>query len=185
MAKRKRVVKTAKRHVVKSPYFMQPGKRGQVIVLHRACGNRAVPKVCGNMPSRAHAKMLIAQLERAEGAVKDLFLEATDDGIEALEAILSACCEEVMKRAPRVHSDGGSGGGAKSHPDGGGDTAAARPRRSHPRQRDPRRQGGGQGGHRQRGPRPYQAPESGDAPRGDASPTRDDDRGDGYNAAAV
>jgi hypothetical protein len=90
---------------------MQPGKRGMVIVLHRACGNRVVPKVCGTMPSRAHAKMLIAQLEKAESAVKDLFLEATDDGIEALDAILAACCEEVLRRGPRVHEGGGNGAG--------------------------------------------------------------------------
>jgi len=47
-----------------------------------------------------HAKMLITQLEKAESAVKDLFLEATDDGIEALEAVLAACREEVLRRAP-------------------------------------------------------------------------------------
>ena len=41
------------------------------------------------MPSRVHAKMLMSQLERAESVVKDLFLEATDDGIEALEAVLN------------------------------------------------------------------------------------------------
>ena len=89
---------------------MQPGKRGVVVVLHRACGNRVVPKVCGEMPTRTHAKMLISQLERAESVVKDLFLEATDDGIEALEAVLAACREEVLRRGPRVH-EGGSGGG--------------------------------------------------------------------------
>jgi len=90
---------------------MQPGKRGMVIVLHRACGNRVVPKVCGTMPSRAQAKMLIGQLEKAESAVKDLFLEATDDGIEALDAILAACCEEVLRRGPRIHEGGATGGG--------------------------------------------------------------------------
>ena len=79
---------------------MQPGKRGSVVVLRKPCGNRISPKVCGMMPSRVHAKMLIAQLERAESVVNDLFLEATDDGIEALEAILAACCEEVLKRGP-------------------------------------------------------------------------------------
>lgn len=83
-----------------SAYFMQPGKRGAVIVLRKPCGNRISPKVCGMMPSRVHAKMLITQLERAESVVNDLFLEATDDGIEALEAVLAACCEEVIKRGP-------------------------------------------------------------------------------------
>jgi len=119
MAKRKRgggPPRIAKHPVSKSPYFMQPGKRGVVVVLHRACGNRVVPKVCGEMPSRTHAKMLISQLERAESVVKDLFLEATDDGIEALEAVLAACREEVLKRGPRVHEGGGDGGAT---PDGG------------------------------------------------------------------
>src|SRR4051812_18497667 len=115
MAKRKRggggPPRIAKHQISKSPYFMQPGKRGVFVVLHRACGNRVVPKVCGEMPSRTHAKMLITQLERAESVVKDLFLEATDDGIEALEAVLAACREEVLRRGPRVHEGGGSGGG--------------------------------------------------------------------------
>ena len=54
------------------------------------------------MPSRIHAKLLIQQLERAESVVKDLFMEATDDGIEALEAVLAACREEVIKRGPQL-----------------------------------------------------------------------------------
>jgi hypothetical protein len=86
----------------KSDYFMQPGKRGTVIVLRKPIGNRATAKVCGVMPSRVHAKMLMNQLERAESVVKDLFLEATDDGIEALEAVLQACCNEVLERGPKV-----------------------------------------------------------------------------------
>jgi hypothetical protein len=138
MAKRKRggPPRIAKHQVSKSPYFMQPGKRGVFVVLHRACGNRVVPKVCGEMPSRTHAKMLITQLERAESVVKDLFLEATDDGIEALEAVLAACREEVLRRGPRVHEGGTSGGetGGGS-PDGSADTAgrgAPRPRRGRP-----------------------------------------------------
>jgi len=71
-------------------------------VLRKPIGNRATAKVCGVMPTRVHAKMLVNQLERAESVVKDLFLEATDDGIEALEAILAACCEEVLKRGPQT-----------------------------------------------------------------------------------
>lgn len=141
MAKRKRggmggrSPRMSKHPVSKSPYFMQPGKRGVFVVLHRACGNRVVPKICGEMPSRAHAKMLITQLERAESVVKDLFLEATDDGIEALEAVLAACREEVLRRGPRVHEGGGSDGGA---PGDGGESGAkrggisGRPRRGRP-----------------------------------------------------
>jgi hypothetical protein len=72
------------------------------------------------MPSRIHAKMLINQLERAESVVKDLFMEATDDGIEALEAVLAACCREVMEKGPKVqYSADGSppGGGAPDSAD--------------------------------------------------------------------
>jgi hypothetical protein len=89
---------------------MQPGRQGVVIVLRRPIGNRADAKICGTMPSRNHAKMLIQQLERAESVVKDLFMEATDDGIEALEAVLAACREEVMKRGPQVRPQPPSAG---------------------------------------------------------------------------
>lgn len=91
----------------KSDYFTQPGKRGVVVVLRKPIGNRATAKVCGVMPSRVHAKMLMSQLERAESVVKDLFLEATDDGIEALEAVLAACCKEVLEKGPKVRPDAG------------------------------------------------------------------------------
>jgi hypothetical protein len=70
------------------------------VVLHRAVGNRVSPKVCGVMPSREHAKALVDQLKRAESALHDLFYEATDDGIEALEAVLKACREAVLTRMP-------------------------------------------------------------------------------------
>ena len=93
---------TSKKRAQKSDYFTQPGKRGAMIVLRKPIGNRATAKVCGVMPTRVHAKMLINQLERAESVVKDLFLEATDDGIEALEAVLAACCKEVMAKGPKV-----------------------------------------------------------------------------------
>jgi hypothetical protein len=89
---------------------MQPGRRGVFVVLRRPIGNRVEPKVCGTMPSSVHAKMLIQQLERAESVVKDLFMEATDDGIEALEAVLAACREEVMKRGPAVTEQPEAGG---------------------------------------------------------------------------
>jgi hypothetical protein len=79
---------------------MQPGKRGAVVVLHRPVGNRVSPKVCGVMPSRNHAKALVDQLRRAESALHDLFYEATDDGIEALEAVLKASRDAVLTRMP-------------------------------------------------------------------------------------
>lgn len=85
-----------------SDYFTQPGKRGAVIVLRKPIGNRATPKICGIMPTKVHARMLVNQLERAESVVKDLFLEATDDGIEALEAVLAACCKEVLDKGPKL-----------------------------------------------------------------------------------
>src|SRR5918912_3577129 len=89
-------------------YYMQPGKRGAVVVLHRPVGNRVSPKVCGVMPSREHAKALVDQLKRAESALHDLFYEATDDGIEALEAVLKACREAVLSRMP-LPDDSGNG----------------------------------------------------------------------------
>jgi hypothetical protein len=41
-------------------------------------------------------------------------MEATDDGIEALEAVLAACCREVMEKGPKVQysADGSPPGGA-------------------------------------------------------------------------
>lgn len=81
-------------------YYMQPGRRGTVVVLHRAVGNRVSPKVCGVMPSRVHAVELVKQLQRAESALHDLFYEATDDGIETLEAVLHACRQAVLTRMP-------------------------------------------------------------------------------------
>src|ERR1051325_7839022 len=86
----------------KSDYFMQPGRGEVFMVFRRPIGNRADPMLCGTMPSRVDAKMLVQQLERAESVVKDLFMEATDDGIEALEAVLAACCEEVLEKGPKV-----------------------------------------------------------------------------------
>ena len=82
----------------KSPYFLQPGKQGAVVVLRRPAGNRIDAKLCGTMVSRAAALALVKQLEKAESVVKDLFLEATDDGIEALDAVLEACRQSVMRR---------------------------------------------------------------------------------------
>jgi hypothetical protein len=79
---------------------MQPGKRGTIVILHRPVGNRLSPKVCGVMPSNNHAKSLVDQLRRAESALHDLFYEATDDGIEALEAVLAACRDAVLTRLP-------------------------------------------------------------------------------------
>lgn len=92
-----------KRSHGKSPYFVRPGKGGTVTVYRRPAGNRAHPKLCGTMPNQQYAKALINQLQKAESVVSDLFLEATDDGIEALEAILTACNEAVLTRgaAPR------------------------------------------------------------------------------------
>ena len=82
----------------RSPYFLQPGKQGAVTVLRRPAGNRIDAKLCGTMSSRTMALALVKQLEKAESVVKDLFLEATDDGIEALEAVLEACRQSVIRR---------------------------------------------------------------------------------------
>jgi hypothetical protein len=93
-----------KRTPIKSPYFLQPGKQGAVTVFRRPAGNRIDAKLCGTMPSRAMALALVKQLEKAESVVHDLFLEATDDGIEALEAVLEACRQSVVRRAPSIEA---------------------------------------------------------------------------------
>ena len=59
------------------------------------------------------ALALVKQLEKAESVVKDLFLEATDDGIEALEAVLEACRQSVVKRGEVAEGARGGAGAAK------------------------------------------------------------------------
>jgi len=90
----------------KSPYYLQPAKAGTVTVFRRPAGNRIDPKLCGSMDSRAMALALVKQLEKAESVVHDLFLEATDDGIEALEAVLEACRQSVTRRADHAAAPG-------------------------------------------------------------------------------
>jgi hypothetical protein len=121
------------------------------MVLRKPCGNRVTPKLCGTMPSRGHAQALIRQLERAESAVDDLFLEATDDGIEALEAVLTACCESVLQRGPTAV---GGGGGAR------GPRPGRRGRSRRPRGRGrPQAQGGPSQGGSDEGSQPEQGAE--------------------------
>ena len=112
--KKRRPAKKRGGPVHKSPYFLQPAKQGAVTVLRRPAGNRIDAKLCGTMSSRAMALALVKQLEKAESVVKDLFLEATDDGIEALEAVLEACRQSVMKRGEAASTGrNGPGPGAK------------------------------------------------------------------------
>ena len=60
----------------------------------------------GDCPQEAPLLLeVVNQLEKAESVVKDLFMEATDDGIEALEAVLAACCKEVLARGPKVRPE--------------------------------------------------------------------------------
>ncbi len=110
----------------KSPYFLQPAKQGTVTVYRRPAGNRIDPKLCGTMSSRAMALALVKQLEKAESVVHDLFLEATDDGIEALEAVLEACRQSVVRRGEQIGQQG-TGGGAEAR--GGGRGRRGRGRR--------------------------------------------------------
>lgn len=95
---------------------MQPARGGAYTVLRKPAGNRATPKICGVMASRAQAQALVRQLEQAESVVSDLFLEATDDGIEALEAILEACRRSVIDRAERAGREGAEGGHERRPP---------------------------------------------------------------------
>jgi hypothetical protein len=107
------------RRANKAPYFLKPEREGMVSVYRRPAGNRIDPKLCGTMPNRAMATALVGQLMRAESVVKDLFLEATDDGIEALEAVLLACRTSVTERgaarggAPRTGGARPGGGGGR------------------------------------------------------------------------
>src|SRR5437763_16412228 len=104
MTEKKRRPPKKRSAVSKSPYCLQPGKQGAVTVLRRPAGNRIDAKLCGTMPSRAMALALVKQLEKAESVVHDLFLEATDDGIEALEAVLEACRQSVVRRGPAIEA---------------------------------------------------------------------------------
>jgi hypothetical protein len=101
----------------KAPYFLKPEREGIVSVYRRPAGNRIDPKLCGTMPTRAMAVALVGQLMRAESVVKDLFLEATDDGIEALEAVLLACRTSVMERGAgrggNTRAEGARAGGGR------------------------------------------------------------------------
>lgn len=98
----------------RSPYFLQPAKAGAVTVLRRPAGNRIDAKLCGTMSSRGMALALVKQLEKAESVVKDLFLEATDDGIEALEAVLEACRQSVIRRGELADSGKSEGSGSSA-----------------------------------------------------------------------
>lgn len=110
----------------KAPYFLKPEREGMVSVYRRPAGNRIDPKLCGTMPNRAMAAALVGQLMRAETVVKDLFLEATDDGIEALEAVLLACRNSVLER--------GAGRAGQPRPGGGRAGGRRRGRRRGPRE---------------------------------------------------
>src|SRR3954470_7744943 len=106
--KKRRPAKKRGGPVNRSPYFLQPAKQGSVTVLRRPAGNRIDAKLCGTMDSRAMALALVKQLEKAESVVKDLFLEATDDGIEALEAVLEACRQSVIQRGDKIQDTPGN-----------------------------------------------------------------------------
>jgi hypothetical protein len=109
-----------------SPYFLQPAKQGTVTVFRRPAGNRIDPKLCGTMASRAMALALVKQLEKAESVVRDLFLEATDDGIEALEAVLEACRQSVVGRAGVGAAAGAGEARGKAPGTAGGGTGRSR-----------------------------------------------------------
>jgi hypothetical protein len=131
--KKRRPPKKRAAPVNKSPYFLQPAKQGAVTVLRRPAGNRIDAKLCGTMSSRAMALALVKQLEKAESVVKDLFLEATDDGIEALEAVLEACRQSVIRRGEIIENgQGGAGAGARKRGRGRRRGAASRPPRGAP-----------------------------------------------------
>ena len=126
--KKRRPAKKRPGSNAKSPYFLQPARQGAVTVFRRPAGNRIDPKLCGTMASRAMALALVRQLEKAETVVRDLFLEATDDGIEALEAVLEACRQSVVRRGDSAVAPNSGGGGQ------GGKRRGRGRRRGSPRQ---------------------------------------------------
>ena len=131
------------------PYVLR-AVEGGIGVFRRPVGNRAEDTTCGVMPNRKLADALVAQLKRAESVVSDLFLEATEDGIEALEAVLAACRDAVIKQnQPR---EARPRGGDRDEGQGG---------------RKPRR---GRGRRRGRGPRGADAGGGDGAPDGAAGP---------------
>jgi hypothetical protein len=122
------------------PYFLRPVAGGGVGVFRRPVGNRAEATTCGVMPSRRVADALVAQLKRAESVVSDLFLEATDDGIEALEAVLAACRDAVLKQGEARQER--QSRPARAVADDGAGADDRRPRRGRRRRgRGPRRDG--------------------------------------------
>jgi hypothetical protein len=133
------------------PYFLGP-VQGGTGVFRRPVGNRAEPTNCGVMPNRKLADALVAQLRKAESVVSDLFLEATDDGIEALEAVLAACRDAVLKqsepRPPRPSRPVRAVEGGEAGADAGAPEDSRRPRRGRGRRRGrgPRREGPQGGG---------------------------------------
>lgn len=114
----------------KAQPFIVEAVRGGVAVYRRPVGNLAVPRLCGVMPTRPRAVEFARLLARAESAAPDLFLEATDDGIEALEAVIAACIEAVERgadaRAPRNagRRRGRRGRGPRTGPDGAADSSS-------------------------------------------------------------
>lgn len=126
-AKKRASATTASR----SPYFLQPARQGSVTVFRRPAGNRIDAKLCGTMPTRQMALALVKQLEKAESVVHDLFLEATDDGIDALEAVLEACRQSVVQKseqpqgAAKTAASARRRGRARRRPNPPGDTSAA------------------------------------------------------------
>jgi hypothetical protein len=94
-------VKTKKRTAA-SDYFTQPGKRGAVVVQRKPLGNRDTAIICGIMPSRAHAKLLLNQRERAESVVKDLFLGPPTMGSTLKPSSRAA---EKQSKGPKLRPD--------------------------------------------------------------------------------
>jgi hypothetical protein len=138
------------------PYFLQP-VTGGIGVFRRPVGNRAEATTCGVMPNRKQADALVEQLKRAESVVSDLFLEATEDGILALETVLAACRDAVLRQAeprpgrggsrqarPQATGEGGAGGEAANGGERGG--GGRKPRRGRGRRRSGPRREGGEGG---------------------------------------
>ena len=168
----KRPRKGAKRP---EPFIIEATRDG-VAVYRRPVGNLAIPRLCGVLPTRPMAVEFARLLRRAETAAPDLFLEATDDGIEALEAVIVACLESATsgkaggrQRGRARPARNGRGARQRGHASDDGGAGASTDADPTAREAAGRRNGGRRRGRRGRGGR-REGGEPGGAPSGEGAP---------------
>lgn len=140
--------------------FIIEATRGGVAVYRRPVGNLAIPRLCGVLPTRQQAVEFARLLARAESAAPDLFLEATDDGIEALDAVIAACMASATaggkggrQRSPRRRPGRNGNGPEGGEPEAGERAEAGTPSSEAAAEGVRGRNAGRRRGRRGRGPR--------------------------------